>query len=678
MERDISIHFIGKVSSGKSSVINAIAGGFISNVRLLRETVQPLFYNMSKNGSFLKIIELGDKLNEMHNKNMSDIKNIAVLQGKTIDLCDDTAPLPSRWGLDGINFLDCPGIDDADDNNKLFWKSVETQYYNADVLVFVTDANCAFRDASEVDLFKNIKKLVDINNKKGMWIDLVILVNKFDDDNDDDLTEIFNSIADKTDLDHDKIFKFSSYKVLIDNIIIHNEKPHIYIPNNDLYKEFNKILKANSINHKVNNDDKYCYLHIDNREIKQNDFIKYLQSSKENCNINSLKAYKSYNKIVFDELLSEYGYFTNKNILKAPQITKLQKIYEKFKYPTDLHESAMFIDIFNNFIQTNNTLTIKKNSRIRLFEFFVCVYKLYGNYNDEKICSQFLMKHMEDYDFIQTLTYVFIQLLSFESFKLLDNLFLLNKILSFPDVFDDNYDMNYYDIENKNFYSKLGKSTDSQYSWYIDNLINHPNLPNNIKYLLKLSKFSIKELIYIDKINKINYPVFDDILPQFKQNIKWISTCYINDDSNDPKLANKAFNKFKFYNLFDDYINQSHKSVHELEIPIYEEPANDLIDMNSTDDVDNPDDDTNDTNNIDDTYDIDDINDTDETEEIELSMRDETDKKDIELCPIDSEEYISEDESIQDQENDSIDEQNDSDKSIHVSYKIVNEIDHMM
>lgn len=43
----MNIYFVGKVSSGKSSLLNSIVGGFVTNVSLLRETIKITKYHLS-------------------------------------------------------------------------------------------------------------------------------------------------------------------------------------------------------------------------------------------------------------------------------------------------------------------------------------------------------------------------------------------------------------------------------------------------------------------------------------------------------------------------------------------------------------------------------------------------------------------------------------------------------
>ena len=61
MTKYVKISVMGRVSSGKSSYINALCGSFISNTSLLRETFAPLYYQFGNKGKE----ELIDKLSKV-------------------------------------------------------------------------------------------------------------------------------------------------------------------------------------------------------------------------------------------------------------------------------------------------------------------------------------------------------------------------------------------------------------------------------------------------------------------------------------------------------------------------------------------------------------------------------------------------------------------------------------
>jgi len=75
-EVKITIFLIGKVSSGKSSLLNALSGNFISNVSLQRETFNPINFSFSKEGSVENIIDISNKLAEQHIKNEEKRQNL--------------------------------------------------------------------------------------------------------------------------------------------------------------------------------------------------------------------------------------------------------------------------------------------------------------------------------------------------------------------------------------------------------------------------------------------------------------------------------------------------------------------------------------------------------------------------------------------------------------------------
>lgn len=77
-----------------------------------------------------------------------------------------------------------------------------------------------------------------------------------------------------------------------------------------------------------------------------------------------------------------------------------------------------------------------------------------------------------------------------------------------------------------------------------------------LKYLLELSKYKLNELLYLDRMDLINYDSFDNDLPMIKRNIRWLS--------NKGSTAN-----YKFNDLFKEYIDTNQEKIHQ-DIPICE------------------------------------------------------------------------------------------------------------
>jgi hypothetical protein len=158
---------------------------------------------------------------------------------------------------------------------------------------------------------------------------------------------------------------------------------------------------------------------------------------------------------------------------------------------------------------------------------------------------------------IDTCSYLMYRIFSCGIFDFYKHKSLLTYVLSRSEIYANDYRCNFYNIMEKaihGFYEKKNV-TDSRYNWYIGNIIDIINSDqqyhylSGLQYFIELSKFSIKKLVYLDKINQINYTWFDIYFPMIRQNLQWISigTNY----------------KYHFADLVKEYIDYEHKTVHK-------------------------------------------------------------------------------------------------------------------
>lgn len=107
----MKVGLIGQVSSGKSSLLNALAGGFCSNVALKRETFKPIIYQLSIDANQSKIYSISKNLESIHkdnNEKRNNIKNINEDEiSSPIIANDDKNKLLSYYGID-MQIIDFP------------------------------------------------------------------------------------------------------------------------------------------------------------------------------------------------------------------------------------------------------------------------------------------------------------------------------------------------------------------------------------------------------------------------------------------------------------------------------------------------------------------------------------------------------------------------------------------
>ena len=537
---------VGEVSSGKSSFLNALAGGFISCVSLQRETFSPLWYQFSSNGTQENLMKITTKLEEIHKENENNRENMNKLKEENIStltkFCDNDDILPLEQGFIDFNLMDFPGLNDSDDKNNLFFKAIETQIDHADLIIFVTDASRAFVNQSEVDLLNNIIKL--INKKKNdhdLFIDIIVAVNKFDDIEEPDLISIFNRIDKKVNIKKEKIFRVSSHKLLINKLLINNKM--LYVPP-FMKKEIEKILqnagvyKDNAIKKNLNN------LYLLGNTIKYND------DNKNSGDWDGIMNYiKNFNTIHFNEMRNM---LENKFDIWCDDVLK--------HYTTYKHEYSISNDTKNNQVISSEIIAIE-NDQVSLIKIYLgkmeinnipkeniyekiinMLLKLCDFGNIRLIVAEYLYKIMDKEFrtiFLNTildkitnytsLVHFCILLLAYNSTNALSSSFnnIVLKILNYEKTFSEyipfsknNQDYLYNHNEQGKIllacaYPEKDKMHKSPLIDLLSTNNNNINIPNDIKYLIKIATTNIDTLRLLLEDKKIK----TDILNSFENDL---------------------------------------------------------------------------------------------------------------------------------------------------------------
>jgi GTPase SAR1 family protein len=617
MDRTVNIGLVGKVSSGKSALVSAIAGGFVSNNSLLRETLNPSHYIFSPDGDEHHINVIGDKLakdkagDEVREK-IKEMRSDEI--SRVIRYCDNDNKLPSRYDIGKMTITDMAGLDDSDDIKNKFFNVFRHKYTDFDVVMYVTDATQAFRDKSEVDTFNKIKKLIDRHNKIGNYIELIIIINKYDDDDDEDLEKIYNKVIMGNYVDQGHVFRISSHKLMIDNIIRH--KVDLYVPNDYCVKELKKILKNGGkypmnivskecirlkckIKHKIDGD-------LDN-------FIPYLKNI--DCVKNrASKSYQKYCRNILETCRQYYGGdgFIDTSPSDHTYVGIMSKLdVDKFK---ECKLDEVFIDCAKNIITSR--LSTNNKIRIRLLE-NVLEYFSHSDQTHANILNDMLKWIITniaklDNNTIMVANAYFFRLLLRNSFVCdQDILSSLNEgidTLMCWVVCDDDCMCHAFSVENwrmcdKKMYNNVigykGFAEAQFYGNYFADLINADYVENGIKgkywYILSLRRFTLREIICMHISNDIYYQHLKGKFSMVKRNIEWII-------SNNIDVTHE-----KWCRIFDPYWDDVHKKYEiskrmfmNLE-PIkrlalsYEEPSeykksNDVSNENTNSDSDSDDD----------------------------------------------------------------------------------------
>jgi GTPase Era involved in 16S rRNA processing len=229
----LRILLCGEVSTGKLSWLNALVGGFISCVSLQRETFSPLIYQLGSSfrGKYENVKSITDSLHEIHKKNQESRQNIKQLSDASVTtpivINDSKSMLPLHYSINNNDvaiIYDLAGINDAD--SQYFERVVDTYLDITDLVIYMTTAQTAFEKKSEIDLFNSLMKKIEKQNNERGFIDIIIVVNKFDEIDDEDLNEIYGRIKKKIECEH--IFRFSSHLFMTHTIV--DKKLNLYCP----------------------------------------------------------------------------------------------------------------------------------------------------------------------------------------------------------------------------------------------------------------------------------------------------------------------------------------------------------------------------------------------------------------------------------------------------------------
>lgn len=287
MEAPFNVMVIGKVSTGKSSFINSLVGAFVSCVSLNRETFNPIKYTLSPTGNYKYSLDITMNLINIRNENQKDRKLLAEMKESEKSNTDQKNKLEERisnlnhkhkydnklssvFKFD-VDLYDMPGISDSEDKLNLFEKTVETWINQMDLVLYLVDASTAFLDKHELVEYKKVVAMVNKNiEEHGHYTELIVVVNKYDDKDDDELAELYEQIPKK--INDQQIFRFSSHKFFVNNL-----KNGLFIPK-FMVREAKKIFKNGQLidknfYDKLDNDANYTCINKNALDGNKNEFI---------------------------------------------------------------------------------------------------------------------------------------------------------------------------------------------------------------------------------------------------------------------------------------------------------------------------------------------------------------------------------------------------------------------
>lgn len=116
--------------------------------------------------------------------------------------------------INNIVFKDCKIIDYSStvDINTI-------NFIELDIVLFMTDINKLFKDEDEIKLFDDIKKIIEEKNSDGLYIDLIIVINRCDNIDNNMDNNMDNNVSNniKSNLNIKNVFMYSCYTEFLKN-----------------------------------------------------------------------------------------------------------------------------------------------------------------------------------------------------------------------------------------------------------------------------------------------------------------------------------------------------------------------------------------------------------------------------------------------------------------------------
>jgi GTP-binding protein EngB required for normal cell division len=193
----LNIAFIGSVSVGKSTLLNALLGDTHSDMKMIRTTMCPQIYTESDRVSIAdqSIREANRRVNEeIFRSGTSSTKSLPELEYQ-IPRIKDFYQLDPRLRY---RIYDLPGVNDQTDS-EAFYRYLEMKMPTFELVFFLLDINHGFRTDEERILVFLIERIRELLIATGKSPHLLVLANKCDSMNirsnrlDQDFSQLLSS-----------------------------------------------------------------------------------------------------------------------------------------------------------------------------------------------------------------------------------------------------------------------------------------------------------------------------------------------------------------------------------------------------------------------------------------------------------------------------------------------------
>ena len=281
----INIGICGQVSTGKSTGINAILGDCLSQTKMKRTTMGVFEFIHSTQADNSDIIK---KTIEIVNDVSKKEKDNVIYRVKMPFVKNQT---------DQVKLIDFPGFNDGKEDvlgmEKLFYGKIS----QLDYIIYIIDATSPLLYKSEKTLITSILNKVIQNHKNNRYTRTIFVFNKYDDEGDDEITEMIDEAKQwlfkelkriKLDTDNSWFFSVSFRKMMIYSVHKNNKKMNA-IPKTVLMKALTEMYGRSTARKMIDTGENFDTIVSTKDEssmftllekISDNQFNKYYMASK--------------------------------------------------------------------------------------------------------------------------------------------------------------------------------------------------------------------------------------------------------------------------------------------------------------------------------------------------------------------------------------------------------------
>ena len=161
---NLNLCIVGCVSSGKSTLLNALFCEELTQTKIKRTTMTPCIFVENNDN-----IETFDKINEtISNTNTKLIKQSENGNTKYDDynaLSFNVGKLDIDIGHELVTIFDIPGLNDAR-TKSIYYKYLEDNFIKFNIMLFIVDINSGLNTSDEIDILDFIVNQTIKNNER--------------------------------------------------------------------------------------------------------------------------------------------------------------------------------------------------------------------------------------------------------------------------------------------------------------------------------------------------------------------------------------------------------------------------------------------------------------------------------------------------------------------------------